>query len=87
MPKPHILKAALKSGVEKGILVKVKASYKVSAEAKKPKKKKAAPKKKKAAPKKKKAAPKKVCLLISVATVVCRNPVVRRLAGSLRRQF
>lgn len=80
MPKPHILKAALKSGVEKGILVKVKASYKVSAEAKKPKKKKAAPKKKK-------AAPKKVCLLISVAMVVCRNPVVRRLAGSLRRQF
>ena len=80
MPKPHILRAALKSGVEKGILVKVKASYKVSAEAKKPKKKKAAPKKKK-------AAPKKVCLLISVAMVVCRNPVVRRLAGSLRRQF
>ena len=80
VPKPHILKAALKSGVEKGILVKVKASYKVSAEAKKPKKKKAAPKKKK-------AAPKKVCLLISVAMVVCRNPVVRRLAGSLRRQF
>ena len=80
VPKPHILRAALKSGVEKGILVKVKASYKVSAEAKKPKKKKAAPKKKK-------AAPKKVCLLISVAMVVCRNPVVRRLAGSLRRQF
>jgi histone H1/5 len=52
------MKAALKRGVETGVLVQVKASYKLSPEAKKPApKKKAAPKKatavKKAAPKKK----------------------------------
>ncbi|GFH54185.1 hypothetical protein CTEN210_10662 [Chaetoceros tenuissimus] len=67
--KKHIMKAALKSGVEKGELIQVKMSYKLSADAKKelkkgPAKKKVAPKKKttvtkkKTAPKKK-AAPKK----------------------------
>jgi hypothetical protein len=34
--KKHIMKAALKRGVETGTLVMVKSSYKVSAEAKKP---------------------------------------------------
>eukprot|EP00568_Trieres_chinensis_P001386 CAMPEP_0183290536 /NCGR_PEP_ID=MMETSP0160_2-20130417/171_1 /TAXON_ID=2839 ORGANISM="Odontella Sinensis, Strain Grunow 1884" /NCGR_SAMPLE_ID=MMETSP0160_2 /ASSEMBLY_ACC=CAM_ASM_000250 /LENGTH=86 /DNA_ID=CAMNT_0025451157 /DNA_START=63 /DNA_END=319 /DNA_ORIENTATION=+ len=48
--KKHVMKAALKSGVEKGILIQVKNSYKLSPEAKKPPKK-AAPKKK-AVPKK-----------------------------------
>ena len=51
------MKAALKKGVESGDLVMVKASYKLSPEAKK---KLTAPPKKKAAPKKKKAVPKKV---------------------------
>jgi hypothetical protein len=51
--KKHVMKAALKKGVETGTLVPVKASYKLSADAKK-----AAPKAK-AAPKKKAAAPKK----------------------------
>uniref|UniRef100_A0A7S2Y1F8 H15 domain-containing protein n=1 Tax=Fibrocapsa japonica TaxID=94617 RepID=A0A7S2Y1F8_9STRA len=67
---PHALRAALKKAVEAGKLIKVKASYKLSADEKKPKKvakkkvvKKKAPKKpkkkvvKKKAPKKK--APKK----------------------------
>ena len=53
--KKHVMKAALKSGVEKGTLIQIKNSYKLSPEAKKPLKK-AVPKKK-AAPKK--AAPKK----------------------------
>merc|ERR1711957_912712 len=39
--KKHVLRSALKNGVDKGLLVPVKASYKLSAEAKKP-----APKKK-----------------------------------------
>ena len=67
------MKAALKSGVEKGELIQVKMSYKLSADAKKelkkgPAKKKAAPKKKttvtkkKTAPKKKAAPKKKVSL-------------------------
>lgn len=61
------MKAALKRGVETGVLVQVKASYKLSAEAKKKTAataKKAAPTKKKAAPAKKKttAPKKKVCL-------------------------
>lgn len=34
--KKHIMKAALKRGVETGTLVMVKSSYKVSADAKKP---------------------------------------------------
>lgn len=52
--KKHILKAALKRGVETGTLVQVKNSYKLSAEAKKPvKAKKPAAAAKKAAPKKK----------------------------------
>ena len=39
--KKHVMKAALKKGVDAGTLVMVKSSYKVSAEAKKePKKKK-----------------------------------------------
>jgi hypothetical protein len=42
--KKHIMKAALKKGVEKGTLVMVKSSYKVSSDAKKPVKKAAAPK-------------------------------------------
>ena len=50
--------AALKSAVEKGELVKVKASYKISADKKKADKKKAAPKKAKAPAKKKPAAKK-----------------------------
>lgn len=62
--KKHILRAALKKGVTEGTLVQVKASYKLSAEAKKPApkpKKAAAPKEKKAAaPKEKKTATKKV---------------------------
>jgi linker histone H1 and H5 family len=63
--KKHILRAALKKGVTEGTLVQVKASFKLSAEAKKPapkpKKKAAAPKvKKAAAPKEKKASTKKV---------------------------
>lgn len=68
------MKAALKSGVEKGELIQVKMSYKLSADAKKvlkkgPPKKKAAPKKKttvtkkKTAPKKKAAPKKKVSSL------------------------
>jgi hypothetical protein len=32
--KKHVLRAALKNGVEKGALVQVKASYKLSADAK-----------------------------------------------------
>ena len=40
--KKHVMRLALKAGVEKGILVQVKNSYKLSAEAKKPPK---APKK------------------------------------------
>jgi len=62
--KKHVLSAALKKGVADGTLVQVKASYKLSAEAKKKKpaaKKKAAPKKK-VAPKKKTATKKKVSL-------------------------
>jgi histone H1/5 len=62
------MKAALKRGVETGTLVQVKASYKISADAKKKKpaaKKKAAPKKK--ATTTKKAAPKKkVRILVGV---------------------
>ena len=41
----HNLRAALKKGVESGMLTPVKASYKLSDKAKKPPKKKAAPKK------------------------------------------
>ena len=68
----HVLNKALKTGVEKGALVKVKGSYKLSAAAKAPPKKKVVKKKvvkkkvvkKKTAPKKaskpkKKTAPKK----------------------------
>ena len=33
--KPHLLRMALKTGVEKGALIKVKASYKLSPDAKK----------------------------------------------------
>jgi len=51
--KKHVMKAALKKGVEDGTLVQVKASYKLSAEAKKPAKKAAAKPKKAAAAKKK----------------------------------
>lgn len=50
--KKHIMKAALKRGVETGTLVMVKSSYKVSAEAKKPAKKPAAAKVAKSAVKK-----------------------------------
>ena len=50
---------ALKTGVENGMLVQNKNSYKLSAEFKKSTSKKAAPKKAKAAPKKKTTAPKK----------------------------
>ena len=53
------MSAALKKGVESGTLIKVKASYKLSPEAKKPAPKKKKVVKKKAAPKKKKTAPKK----------------------------
>ena len=78
------MKAALKSGVEKGELIQVKMSYKLSADAKKvlkkgPAKKKAAPKKKttvtkkKTAPKKK-AAPKKKVSSLSI-------PVLPYLVG------
>jgi hypothetical protein len=57
--KKHVMKAALKKGVETGTLVPVKASYKLSADAKKAAPKtKAAPKKKAAAPKKETAAKK-----------------------------
>jgi histone H1/5 len=51
--------AALKKGVEDGILLKSKASYKLSAEGKKTTKAAAKPKKEAAAPKTKKSAPKK----------------------------
>jgi len=51
--KKHVMKAALKKGVESGTLVQVKNSYKVSAEAKKKKAVKKAKPAKKAAPKKK----------------------------------
>jgi hypothetical protein len=54
--KKHILKAALKRGVETGTLVQVKNSYKLSAEAKKP------VKPKKVAVAAKKPVKKKVCL-------------------------
>jgi hypothetical protein len=57
IPKKHVMKAALKSGVEKGLLVQVKNSYKLSAEAKK---KPAAPKKETTTAKPKKAVTKKV---------------------------
>ena len=43
--KKHVMKAALKKGVESGELVQVKASYKLSADAKKAAKKKPAKKK------------------------------------------
>ena len=69
--KKHVMKAALKRGVETGVLVQVKASYKLSAETKKQMaaaaKPKAAPKKKAAAAKKKTSSAtkkKKVCLLM-----------------------
>eukprot|EP00934_Nitzschia_sp_Nitz4_P000477 Nitzschia sp. Nitz4//scaffold7_size249615//18182//19339//NITZ4_001139-RA/size249615-augustus-gene-0.18-mRNA-1//-1//CDS//3329558328//477//frame0 len=58
--KPHIMKAALKRGVETGTLVKVKASYKVSAEAKKAATKKPAAPKAKAVVKKATTETKKV---------------------------
>mmetsp|Transcript_20745 Transcript_20745/g.25708 ORF Transcript_20745/g.25708 Transcript_20745/m.25708 type:complete len:124 (+) Transcript_20745:63-434(+) len=52
--KKHVMKAALKTGVENGTLVPVKASYKLSPAAKKPAPKtKPAPKKKTAVTKKK----------------------------------
>jgi len=54
--KKHIMKAALKNAVDKGVLVQVKNSYKLSADAKKDMSKKPAAK----APKKKATAPKKV---------------------------
>ena len=63
--KKHIIRAALKAGVASGALIQIKASYKLSPEAKKamPKAKaavtKADPKKKTTAPKKKATAPKK----------------------------
>ena len=60
--KKHVMSAALKKGVADGLLVQVKASYKLSPEGKtsmKPKKKKAAFKKKNTAPKKKAATNKK----------------------------
>jgi len=57
-PKKHLMKAALKQGVENGSLVQVKASYKLSSDEKK-KLTKPAVVKKAAAPKKKAAAPKK----------------------------
>ena len=50
--KKHVLRAALKKGVEDGTLIQNKASYKLSADAKKSVKKKK-PAAKKAAPKKK----------------------------------
>ena len=59
--KKHVMRSALKKGVESGVLVQVKASYKLSAEAKKKtvsKVKAEAPKKK--APAKKASAPAKV---------------------------
>ena len=53
-PKKHLMKAALKAGVEKGTLIQVKSSYKLSADAKKETKpKKPVVKKVVAAPKKK----------------------------------
>ena len=58
--KKHVMKAALKKGVESGVLIQVKASYKLSPEAKKPVKKRVV--KKKAAPKKAAPAKKKVRL-------------------------
>mmetsp|Transcript_13479 Transcript_13479/g.17029 ORF Transcript_13479/g.17029 Transcript_13479/m.17029 type:complete len:164 (-) Transcript_13479:172-663(-) len=61
--KKHVMKAALKSGVEKGLLVQVKNSYKVSADTKKAVKKKATaadkPKKTTKSTATKKKAPKK----------------------------
>jgi histone H1/5 len=54
--KKHVMKAALAKGVTTGVLIQVKSSYKVSAEAKKPPKKKPVKKvaaKKATAPKKK----------------------------------
>lgn len=57
------MSAALKKGVESGTLIKVKASYKLSPEAKKPAPKKKVVKKK-AAPKKKTAPKKKVSAYI-----------------------
>ena len=53
--KKHVMKAALKKGVETGMLVQVKSSYKLSAAAKKPPPKKKAATAKKAAAKKKTA--------------------------------
>ena len=58
--KKHILKAALKKGVADGVLVQNKNSYKLSAEAKKPKPK-AKKAVKKAAPKKKASAIERSC--------------------------
>jgi len=58
------MSAALKKGVESGTLIKVKASYKLSPEAKKPAPKKKKVVKKKAAPKKKTAPKKKVSAYI-----------------------
>jgi histone H1/5 len=57
--KKHVMKAALKRGVETGALVLVKSSYKLSAEAKKPKPKKKAAVAKKAKTVKKTSATKK----------------------------
>ena len=51
--------SALKKGVEDGVLLKLKASYKLSDEGKKSTKAAAKPKKEAAAPKTKKSAPKK----------------------------
>ena len=52
-PKKHVMKAALKNGVKNGTLIQVKASYKLSPEAKKKSAAKKKPAAKKAAPKKK----------------------------------
>jgi hypothetical protein len=69
------LKAALKRGVETGVLVQVKASYKLSAEAKKPlPKKKAVPKKA--------TAVKKIALKKKVRWMLC---CMIRSCSSIRR--
>lgn len=77
--KKHVMKAALKNGVEKGILTQVKNSYKVSPEAKKVAKKKEAPKPKKATSTSTKKAPKK-------ASAAKKKPIKKKPATSTKKK-
>ncbi|CAN0574439.1 unnamed protein product, partial [Ectocarpus sp. 12 AP-2014] len=70
---PHQMRSALKKGVESGKFVKMKASYKLSAEAKKP-----APKKKVVKKVVKKKVPKKVAKKPAVKKTTTKKPAAKK---------